>query len=231
MTVVSKRKKLAREKVDSQTAYQVDDALALVKEMATAKFPESIDVSVNLGVDPRKSDQVVRGSTVLPNGTGKTIRVAVFAQGDNAEKAKAAGADIVGFEDLAETIKGGDLSFDVAIATPDAMRVVGKLGQILGPRGLMPNPKVGTVTADVETAVKNAKAGQVRYRTDKGGIIHCPIGRADFEVPALKENLAALLTDLVKAKPASAKGTYLKKLTVSSTMGPGVSVDRASVDA
>ena len=231
MTVVSKRKKLAREKVDSQTAYQVDDALALVKEMATAKFPESIDVSVNLGVDPRKSDQVVRGSTVLPNGTGKTIRVAVFAQGDNAEKAKAAGADIVGFEDLAETIKGGDLSFDVAIATPDAMRVVGKLGQILGPRGLMPNPKVGTVTADVETAVKNAKAGQVRYRTDKAGIIHCPIGRADFEVPALKENLAALLTDLVKAKPASAKGAYLMKLTVSSTMGPGISVDRASVDA
>ena len=231
MTVVSKRKRLAREKVDSQTAYQVDDALALVKEMATAKFPESIDVSVNLGVDPRKSDQVVRGSTVLPNGTGKTIRVAVFAQGDNAEKAKAAGADIVGFEDLAETIKGGDLSFDVAIATPDAMRVVGKLGQILGPRGLMPNPKVGTVTADVETAVKNAKAGQVRYRTDKAGIIHCPIGRADFDVPALKENLAALLTDLVKAKPASAKGAYLMKLTVSSTMGPGISVDRASVDA
>ena len=231
MTVVSKRKKLAREKVDSQTAYQIEDALALVKEMATAKFPESIDVSVNLGVDPRKSDQVVRGSTVLPNGTGKTIRVAVFAQGDNAEKAKAAGADIVGFEDLAETIKGGDLSFDVAIATPDAMRVVGKLGQILGPRGLMPNPKVGTVTADVETAVKNAKAGQVRYRTDKAGIIHCPIGRADFDVPALKENLAALLTDLVKAKPAAAKGAYLKKLTVSSTMGPGVSVDRASVDA
>ena len=231
MTVVSKRKKLAREKVDSQTAYQIEDALALVKEMATAKFPESIDVSVNLGVDPRKSDQVVRGSTVLPNGTGKTIRVAVFAQGDNAEKAKAAGADIVGFEDLAETIKGGDLSFDVAIATPDAMRVVGKLGQILGPRGLMPNPKVGTVTADVETAVKNAKAGQVRYRTDKAGIIHCPIGRADFDVPALKQNLAALLTDLVKAKPASAKGAYLKKLTVSSTMGPGISVDRASVDA
>jgi len=231
MTVVSKRKKLAREKVDSQTAYQIEDALALVKEMATAKFPESIDVSVNLGVDPRKSDQVVRGSTVLPNGTGKTVRVAVFAQGDNAEKAKAAGADIVGFEDLAETIKGGDLNFDVAIATPDAMRVVGQLGQILGPRGLMPNPKVGTVTADVETAVKNAKAGQVRYRTDKAGIIHCPIGRADFDVPALKENLAALLTDLVKAKPAAAKGAYLKKLTVSSTMGPGVSVDRASVDA
>ena len=191
--------------------------------MATAKFPESIDVAVNLGVDPRKSDQVVRGSTVLPNGTGKTVRVAVFAQGENAEKAKAAGADIVGFEDLAETIKGGELNFDVVIATPDAMRVVGQLGQVLGPRGLMPNPKVGTVTADVETAVKNAKAGQVRYRTDKAGIIHCPIGRADFEVPAFKENLEALLTDLKKAKPATAKGVYVKKLTVSSTMGPSVS--------
>ena len=181
--------------------------------------------------DPRKSDQVVRGSTVLPNGTGKNVRVAVFAQGDNVDKAKAAGADIVGFEDLAEQVKAGDLNFDVVIATPDAMRVVGTLGQILGPRGLMPNPKVGTVTADVETAVRNAKAGQVRYRTDKAGIIHCPIGRADFDVSALKENLVALLTDLKKAKPASAKGAYLTKLTVSSTMGPGVSVDRASVDA
>jgi len=231
MANFSKRKKAAREKVDSTKAYEINDALDLVKELATAKFPESIDVSVNLGVDPRKSDQVVRGSTVLPNGTGKTVRVAVFAQGDNADKATAAGADIVGFEDLAETIKGGDLNFDVAIATPDAMRVVGQLGQILGPRGLMPNPKVGTVTADVETAVKNAKAGQVRYRTDKAGIIHCPIGRADFEVDALKENLGALLTDLKKAKPASAKGSYVKKLTVSSTMGPGVSVDRGSVDA
>ena len=228
---LSKRKKAAREKVDSTNVYPIDDALALVKELATAKFPESVDVSVNLGVDPRKSDQVVRGSTVLPNGTGKTIRVAVFAQGDNADKATAAGADIVGFEDLAESVKGGDLNFDVVIATPDAMRVVGQLGQILGPRGLMPNPKVGTVTADVEGAVKNAKAGQVRYRTDKAGIIHCPIGRADFEVPALKENLEALLTDLKKAKPAAAKGAYLKKLTVSSTMGPGVSVDRASVDS
>jgi len=231
MASMSKRKKAAREKVDSQKVYEIDVALTLVKELATAKFPESIDVSVNLGVDPRKSDQVVRGSTVLPNGTGKTVRVAVFAQGDNAEKATAAGADIVGFEDLAETIKGGDLNFDVVIATPDAMRVVGQLGQILGPRGLMPNPKVGTVTADVETAVKNAKAGQVRYRTDKAGIIHCPIGRVDFEVNALKENLDALLADLKKAKPASAKGAYVKKLTVSSTMGPGVSVDRGTVNA
>ncbi len=230
MAFQSKRKKLAREKVDAATFYQVDEALTLVKELATSRFPESIDVSVNLGVDPKKSDQVVRGSTVLPNGTGKTVRVAVFAQGDNADKAKSAGADIVGFEDLAETIKGGEMNFDVVIATPDAMRVVGKLGQILGPRGLMPNPKVGTVTADVETAVKNAKAGQVRYRTDKAGIIHCPIGRVDFEVPALKENLAALLADLQKAKPAASKGAYVKRLTVSSTMGPGISIDRASVD-
>ena len=231
MAFDSKRRKAAREKVDSTKAYVVDDALSLVKELATAKFPESIDVSVNLGVDPRKSDQVVRGSTVLPNGTGKTVRVAVFAQGENADKASAAGADIVGFEDLAETVKAGELNFDVVIATPDAMRVVGQLGQILGPRGLMPNPKVGTVTADVATAVTNAKAGQVRYRTDKAGIIHCPIGRADFEVPALKENLEALLIDLQKAKPASAKGSFVKKLTVSSTMGPSVSVDRGSVDA
>ena len=231
MATVSKRKKAAREKVDPQKVYEIDVALDLVKELATAKFPESIDVAVNLGVDPRKSDQVVRGSTVLPNGTGKTVRVAVFAQGENAEKATAAGADIVGFEDLAETIKGGTMDFDVVIATPDAMRVVGQLGQILGPRGLMPNPKVGTVTADVETAVKNAKAGQVRYRTDKAGIIHCPIGRADFEVDALKENLDFLLTDLKKAKPASAKGSYVKKLTVSSTMGPGISVDRGTINA
>jgi large subunit ribosomal protein L1 len=230
MTRLTKRKKAAREKVESTRLYEIDEALALVKEFATAKFPESIDISVNLGVDPRKSDQVVRGSTVLPNGTGKSVRVAVFAQGENADKAKAAGADIVGFEDLAEQVKGGKLDFEVVIATPDAMRVVGTLGQILGPRGLMPNPKVGTVTADVETAVKNAKAGQVRYRTDKAGIIHCPIGRADFEVPALKENLTALLTDLKKSKPAQSKGAYLKKLTVSSSMGPGVSVDRASVD-
>ena len=231
MTTLSKRKKLAREKVDAATFYEIDEALTLVKELATSKFPESIDVSVNLGVDPRKSDQVVRGSTVLPNGTGKTVRVAVFAQGDNADKAKSAGADIVGFEDLAETVKGGEMNFDVVIATPDAMRVVGTLGQILGPRGLMPNPKVGTVTADVETAVKNAKAGQVRYRTDKAGIIHCPIGRVDFEGTALKENLAALIADLMKGKPAASKGAFLKRLTVSSTMGPGISVDRASVDA
>jgi large subunit ribosomal protein L1 len=231
MASLSKRKKLAREKVESTKAYQIEEALALVKELASARFAESIDVSVNLGVDPRKSDQVVRGSTVLPNGTGKTVRVAVFAQGDNAEKARACGADIVGFEDLAAQVKAGEMNFDVVIATPDAMRVVGTLGQILGPRGLMPNPKVGTVTADVETAVRNAKAGQVRYRTDKAGIIHCPIGRADFEVPALKENLEALLFDLKKAKPASAKGAFVKKLTVSSTMGPGISVDRASIDA
>ena len=231
MARISKKKQAAREKIDSTKAYIIDEALSLVKDHATAKFPESIDVSVNLGVDPRKSDQVVRGSTVLPNGTGKTVRVAVFAQGDNAEKATAAGADIVGFEDLAEEVKGGKMDFDVVIATPDAMRVVGKLGQILGPRGLMPNPKVGTVTADVEGAVQNAKAGQVRYRTDKAGIIHCPIGRADFEVGALKENLNALLADLKKAKPAASKGAYIKKLTVSSTMGPGVSVDRATVDS
>lgn len=229
MASLTKRKKLAREKIDAATFYQIDEALTLVKELATSRFAESIDISVNLGVDTRKSDQVVRGSTVLPNGTGKTVRVAVFAQGDNADKAKNAGADIVGFEDLAETIKGGEMNFDVVIATPDAMRVVGTLGQILGPRGLMPNPKVGTVTADVETAVKNAKAGQVRYRTDKAGIIHCSIGRVDFEVSALKENLAALLADLQKGKPAASKGAYLKRLTVSSTMGPGISIDRASI--
>jgi len=231
MARLSKAKKSAREKVNSTAAYPIDEALSIVKELAIAKFKESIDVSINLGVDPRKSDQVVRGSTVLPNGTGKTVRVAVFAQGDNAEKAKAAGADIVGFEDLAEQVKAGEMNFDVVIATPDAMRVVGQLGQILGPRGLMPNPKVGTVTADVETAVKNAKAGQVRYRTDKAGIIHCPIGRSDFEIVALKENLVALLGDLRKAKPPSAKGVYLKKMTVSSTMGPGISVDQQTVEA
>ena len=230
MATMTKRRKAAREKVKGGTLYSVDDALALVKELASAKFPESVDISINLGVDPRKSDQVVRGSTVLPNGTGKTVRVAVFTQGENAEKARAAGADIVGFEDLAEKVKGGEMNFDVVIATPDAMRVVGQLGQILGPRGLMPNPKVGTVTADVAGAVKNAKAGQVRYRTDKAGIIHCPIGRADFEAPKLKENLLALLADVRKAKPSSSKGAYLKKLTLSSTMGPGISIDQASVD-
>jgi len=230
MARLTKRRKLVSESIKPGTLYQVDEALALVKQFASTKFAESVDVAINLGVDPRKSDQVVRGSTVLPNGTGKTVRVAVFAQGENAEKAKAAGADIVGFEDLAEKVKGGEMNFDVVIATPDAMRVVGQLGQILGPRGLMPNPKVGTVTADVAGAVKNAKAGQVRYRTDKAGIIHCPIGRADFEVPALKENLNALLADLRKAKPSASKGAYLKKLTVSSTMGPGVSVDQASIE-
>jgi large subunit ribosomal protein L1 len=225
----SKRSKLFAEKVDRIKLYPVDEALALLKDLANAKFSESVDVAVNLGVDPRKSDQVVRGSTVLPNGTGKTVRVAVFAQGPNAEAATEAGADVVGFEDLAERIKGGELDFDVVIATPDAMRVVGPLGRVLGPRGLMPNPKVGTVTADVATAVKNAKAGQVRYRTDKAGIIHCPIGKVDFEVPALKENLSALLADLTKAKPASSKGVYMKRVTVSSTMGPGVAVDQSSL--
>ena len=231
MSKLTKRQKAIAEKVEPEKQYGIEEAVSLLSELAKTKFSESFDVSINLGVDPRKSDQVVRGATTLPHGTGKTVRVAVIAQGENADKAKAAGADIVGFEDLAESVKGGEMNFDVVIATPDAMRVVGQLGQILGPRGLMPNPKVGTVTADVETAVKNAKAGQVRYRTDKAGIIHCPIGRADFEVPALKENLAALLADLVKAKPASAKGSYVKKLTVSSTMGPGVSVDHGSVNA
>ena len=229
MSANSKRSKAAAEKLDRQRQYPVEEALGLVKELATAKFKESVDVSVNLGVDPRKSDQVVRGSTVLPNGTGKTVRVAVFAQGPNADVAKEAGADVVGFEDLAEKIQGGDLDFDVVIATPDAMRVVGPLGRVLGPRGLMPNPKVGTVTPDVAAAVQNAKAGQVRYRADKGGIIHCPIGTAGFDVPQLAENLSALLADLAKAKPASAKGVYMKKVTVSSTMGPGVVVDQSSL--
>jgi len=229
MAKLSKKAKIAREKVDRNEAKAVDDALALVKELATAKFAESVDVSVNLGVDPKKSDQVVRGSTVLPNGTGKSVRVAVFAQGENVDKAKAAGADIVGFEDLADTIKGGTIDFDVLIATPDAMRLIGQLGKILGPRGLMPNPKVGTVTPDVAGAVQNAKSGQVAYRTDKAGIIHCTIGRADFEVSALKENLDALLADLNKAKPSSAKGVYMKRLSVSSTMGPGVLIDQASI--
>jgi large subunit ribosomal protein L1 len=209
----------------------VDEALALVKEMASARFRESVDVAINLGIDASKSDQSVRGSTVLPNGTGKQVKVAVFAQGDNAAAAKAAGADVVGFEDLAERIKGGEIDFDTVIATPDAMRIVGQLGRVLGPRGLMPNPKVGTVTTDVEAAVRNAKSGQVRYRTDKAGIVHCPIGKADFEVKALRENLMALLADIRKARPAHAKGQYLKRLTISSTMGPGVGVDQASIEA
>jgi large subunit ribosomal protein L1 len=228
MTKLSKKAKIASEKVTKE-AQPIETALSLVKELASAKFKESIDVAVNLGVDPKKSDQNVRGSTLLPNGTGKTVRVAVFAQGENAEKATAAGADIVGFEDLAERIKGGEMDFDVVIATPDAMRVVGQLGKVLGPRGLMPNPKVGTVTPDVAGAVKNAKSGQVSYRTDKAGIIHCSIGQADFEVNALKENLGALLDDLQKAKPSSAKGVYLQKLTVSSTMGPGVIVEMSTI--
>jgi len=228
MARVSKRQKVFAEKLQAGKFYSADEALSLVKELASAKFVESIDVAVNLGVDPRKSDQVVRGSTVLPNGNGKTVRVAVFAQGENAEKARAAGADIVGFEDLAEQVQAGNLNFDVVIATPDAMRVVGKLGQILGPRGLMPNPKVGTVTADVVTAVTNAKSGQVRYRTDKAGIIHCSIGNVQFEVDALRENLLSLLAALVKAKPSSSKGVFLKRLTVSTTMGPGIAIDQGS---
>jgi large subunit ribosomal protein L1 len=229
MAKLSKAQKARSDRVVPGKLYSVDEALGLVRELAGAKFAESVDVAVNLGVDPKKSDQVVRGSTVLPNGTGKVVRVAVFAQGDNADAAKAAGADIVGFEDLAEKIQGGSLDFDVVIASPDAMRVVGKLGQILGPRGLMPNPKVGTVTPDVAGAVKNAKAGQVRYRTDKAGIVHCSIGKTSFEVGALKENLAALLADLDKSKPASAKGVYFKRVTLSSTMGPGLTVDSATV--
>jgi len=229
MARVTKRQKVFREKIEAGKLYSAEEALGLLKELANAKFSESVDVAVNLGIDPRKSDQVVRGSTVLPNGTGKTVRVAVFAQGENAEKAKAAGADIVGFDDLAEQIKGGDLNFDVVIATPDAMRVVGKLGQILGPRGLMPNPKVGTVTADVETAVSNAKSGQVRYRADKAGIIHCSIGNVKFDVNSLKENLQSLLAALQKAKPASAKGVYMRRLTVSTTMGPGIPVDQSTL--
>lgn len=226
---MSKRIKQLREQVDRTAAVPVDEAFAQMKALATAKFDESVDVSVNLGVDPRKSDQMVRGSTVMPNGTGKTVRVAVFAQGDAAESASTAGADIIGMDDLAEEVKGGNLDFDVVIAAPDAMRVVGQLGKILGPRGLMPNPKVGTVTPDVATAVKNAKAGQVQYRTDKAGIIHCSIGKASFDVSALRENLEALITDLNKAKPSASKGVYLKKITVSSTMGPGLGVDKASL--
>jgi large subunit ribosomal protein L1 len=231
MAANSKRAKAHADKVSRTDSYAVNDALTLVKELASAKFRESVDVAVNLGVDPRKSDQVVRGSTVLPHGTGKDVRVAVFAQGDNADKARAAGADAVGFEDLAEQMKGGDINFDTVIATPDAMRIVGQLGRVLGPRGLMPNPKVGTVTQDVETAVQNAKSGQVRFRTDKAGIVHCTIGKADFEIDALRENLSALLADLNKAKPASAKGQYLKRLSVSSTMGPGVLVDHGTLEA
>jgi large subunit ribosomal protein L1 len=229
MATLTKKQKTLVGKVDSTKLYPLDNALALVKEHATAKFDESIDVAVQLGIDAKKSDQVVRGAVVLPNGTGKTKRVAVFAQGAKAEEAKAAGADIVGMDDLAAMVKAGDMPFDVVIAAPDAMRVVGTLGQILGPRGLMPNPKVGTVTPDVATAVKNAKAGQVTYRVDKAGIIHCIIGKSKFEAAQLKDNLIALINDLNKAKPATSKGIYVKKITVSSTMGPGVVVDQGSL--
>lgn len=230
MAKISKRLKSLRESFDSNKLYPIDEAIALVKKSATAKFDESVDASFNLGVDPRKSDQVIRGSVVLPKGTGKVTRVAVFAQGANAEAAVAAGADIVGFEDLAEEVKKGNLNFDVVIASPDAMRIVGQLGTILGPRGLMPNPKVGTVTPNVADAVKNAKAGQIQYRTDKAGIVHATIGRASFSEADLKENFNALLDALVKAKPAASKGQYLKKIAVSSTMGLGVRVDSASVN-
>ena len=230
MAKTSKRFAAIREKVDSTRQYAIDEGLQLLKELSNVKFDESVDAAINLGVDPRKSDQNVRGSSVLPNGTGKVVRVAVFTQGDNAEKAKEAGADIVGMQDLADSMKGGDLNYDVVIASPDAMGVVGQLGQLLGPRGLMPNPKVGTVSPDVATAVKNAKGGQVRYRTDKGGIIHCTIGKASFEVAHLRENLESLLVDLKKAKPSSAKGVYLQKVSISTTMGVGVAVDQASLD-
>ena len=229
MAKLSKRARLIREKVDVLKEYDISEALSLLKELATANFRESVDVAVNLGIDARKSDQNVRGATVLPNGTGRDVRVAVFTQGANADKAKEAGADIVGMEDLAEQVKAGNMDFDVVIATPDAMRVVGQLGQILGPRGLMPNPKVGTVTPDVAGAVKNAKSGQVRYRNDKNGIIHTTIGKADFEDAKLQENLESLLEALKKAKPANAKGQYIKKISVSTTMGAGVTVSPASL--
>lgn len=230
MAKVSKRMKALREKVDADKAYDAVEALDLLKSLSSVKFTESVDVAINLGVDPRKSDQVVRGASTLPNGTGKTVRVAVFAQDANAEAAKAAGADVVGFEDLADSIKGGNLDFDVVIATPDAMRVVGQLGTVLGPKGLMPNPKVGTVTADVETAVKNAKSGQVRFRTDKNGIVHCTVGNVSFGAEQLKQNIEHLIADINKLKPASAKGVFLQKIAISTTMGPGVSVDTASLE-
>ena len=229
MAKLTKRAKAIQEKVDADKQYAIDEALGLIKELSTVKFNESVDVAVNLGIDPKKSDQVVRGATVLPNGTGKEVRVAVFTEGDNAKAAEAAGADIVGMDDLADLVKKGEMNFDVVIASPDAMRVVGQLGQILGPRGLMPNPKVGTVTPDVATAVKNAKSGQVRYRADKAGIVHCSVGTVKFEVTQLKENIEGLIADLVKAKPTSAKGIYLKKIAISSTMGPGITIDQASM--
>ena len=231
MAKLTKRARLIAEKVDSTKEYPINEAVALLKELATAKFAESVDVAVNLGIDAKKSDQNVRGATVLPNGTGKEVRVAVFTQGANADAAKEAGADIVGMDDLAEQVKKGEMNFDVVVASPDAMRVVAQLGEILGPRGLMPNPKTGTVTPDVATAVKNAKAGQVRFRADKNGIIHGGIGVLSFESGALKQNLEALMADVSKAKPASAKGVYIKKITVSSTMGPGLIIDQASLSA
>ena len=230
MAKLSKRQKAFKEKIEEGKHYGIDEAVSLLNELSTVKFKESIDVSINLGVDPRKSDQVVRGATVLPNGTGKDVRVAVFAQGDKADEASAAGADVVGMDDLAESVKGGNLDFDVVIATPDSMRVVGQLGQVLGPRGLMPNPRLGTVTMDVVEAVKNAKAGQVRYRTDKNGIIHGGVGKVGFEPAAIKENVEALIADLKKAKPASAKGTFFKKIVISTTMGAGIPIDQASLE-
>lgn len=229
MAKLTKRAKAIREKVDVDKQYALDDALALVKEVSTVKFVESVDIAVNLGIDTRKGDQVVRGATVLPNGSGKKVRVAVFTEGDNAKAATDAGADVVGMDELAAQMKGGDLNFDVVIASPDAMRIVGQLGQVLGPRGLMPNPKVGTVTPDVATAVKNAKFGQVRYRADKAGIVHCSVGTVAFEVKALKENILSVMEALNKAKPITAKGVYVKKVSVSSTMGPGIEIDQASL--
>lgn len=229
MAKLSKRAKLIAEKVVAEKVYSIEEALQILKDVSSVKFDEGVDVSVNLGIDPKKSDQNVRGSTVLPNGTGKTVRVAVFADGDKAEAAKAAGADLVGMDELAAEIKGGMMDFDVVVAAPEAMRVVGQLGTVLGPRGLMPNPKVGTVTPDVATAVKNAKGGQVQYRTEKGGIIHCTVGKLSFDVNSLKENLVAIVADLVKGKPSSAKGIYLQKISISSTMGPGLEIEVSSV--
>ncbi len=231
MVSISKRQKAINEQATPGKVYALTEAVDMLKACSKVKFKESVDVSVMLGVDPRNSDQTVRGATVLPHGTGRSVRVAVFAQGEKADAAKAAGADVIGFEDLAEDIKKGQMNFDILIATPDAMRLVGQLGQILGPRGLMPNPKVGTVTQDVATAVKNAKSGQVQYRTEKAGIIHCTLGKVSFETPAIMDNLKALLADLKKLRPASAKGVYLKKLTLSTTMGPGLVVDLSSIEA
>ncbi|WP_226666556.1 50S ribosomal protein L1 [Microbulbifer aggregans] len=230
MAKLTKRQRVIAEKVEAGKAYSIEEAVALLKEFSNVKFPETVDAAINLGIDPRKSDQAVRGATTLPHGTGKDVRVAVFTQGANAEAAKEAGADLVGMDELAAEVKAGKMDFDVVVASPDAMRVVGQLGQILGPRGLMPNPKTGTVTPDVATAVKNAKAGQVRFRADKGGIIHGGIGKVSFDANSLKENLEALVADLKKAKPASAKGVYLKKITLSTTMGPGLTLDQASLD-